>query len=646
MSSILGNAEIAGNIRASVRNNRENFKRSGICNPHATYYGETISVLGETIQQYSTQEPPALRAYPCESPRVTSIIFAILHLLDPPVYNVKILKNVLALGLDECYKLAIICYLKYSNHLSFFLQEGYTMKTYVRISVMIAILLVLGVSLSLAQVTPPPKALMNLEAKTQIRESSPFNFPRGFLENQGQPPTLAPGALKTRLKEQAPISWDWRTGGGGTAVKDQGPWPTCWIFASVGDVESKIKLKESPPSDPDYSEMDILEGIAEGTRPPADPLAGGNPREAANHFSRYACLDETDNPYSTAGVFPVSPVSNYWNPPKGTPLKVATEWHDLGNMDSIGQVTLLKNIIHTAGPVTASVRIDTIDTWATGVTGPGVLFSSFNWNSDWVVPYLPETLPTDHSILIIGWDDNKPWYGGGGTGAWLVKNSWGTAWGAPSADAGYFYIAYGSARIGAQAGYYPRTGLSDHDSSEILLHYDEFGSWGAAGWTGVYDIYMLNVFTPPDHGRISAVDFWATYQNLEYDIRIYDSWSDTSSSPTALLGSAAGALADAGYYSIPIDPPAKVHSGDDIYVMIRVREKTGTYHGLIPYEVDASDTGYNWLWFTNTKQSETNKSYARFDTGSGWAGMNPLGDVGVRARFIPPISEVEDWTKY
>lgn len=42
----------------------------------------------------------------------------------------------------------------------------------------------------------------------------------------------------------------------------------------------------------------------------------------------------------------------------------------------------------------------------------------------------------NHTVLIIGWDDNKQ--------AWLVKNSWGTGWG----ENGYVWIGYGIGGIG------------------------------------------------------------------------------------------------------------------------------------------------------------------------------------------------------
>ena len=76
---------------------------------------------------------------------------------------------------------------------------------------------------------------------------------------------------------------------------------------------------------------------------------------------------------------------------------------------------------------------------------------SVNYASSEVEPYFNvetfayynnESVPSDHAVAIVGWDDNysadnflitPP-----GDGAWIVKNNWGSNWG----DEGYFHISY------------------------------------------------------------------------------------------------------------------------------------------------------------------------------------------------------------
>ena len=80
----------------------------------------------------------------------------------------------------------------------------------------------------------------------------------------------------------------------------------------------------------------------------------------------------------------------------------------------------------------------------------------------------------NHSVFLVGWDDSL--VHAGGTGAWIVKNSWGTSWGGTcgyGASGGYFYIAYGSASIGMYSSVIREYMVTD-DSFSVLSH-DEGG---------------------------------------------------------------------------------------------------------------------------------------------------------------------------
>ncbi len=68
----------------------------------------------------------------------------------------------------------------------------------------------------------------------------------------------------------------------------------------------------------------------------------------------------------------------------------------------------------------------------------------------------------NHGVVIVGWDDSMC----DGTGAWFVKNSWGTGWG----DEGVAYMKYGTCNIGRDAQWF------EYSDSPVTqhLHYGFF----------------------------------------------------------------------------------------------------------------------------------------------------------------------------
>lgn len=84
----------------------------------------------------------------------------------------------------------------------------------------------------------------------------------------------------------------------------------------------------------------------------------------------------------------------------------------------------------------------------------GVLSTAIAANGDWdvyrggVMPYRRLTAyDVNHEVTIVAWDDAKSVPGTSTKGAFLIRNSWSTAWG----DRGYAWVGYGSHQIGTEA---------------------------------------------------------------------------------------------------------------------------------------------------------------------------------------------------
>ena len=388
---------------------------------------------------------------------------------------------------------------------------------------------------------------------------------------------------KSALGQLAPAdSWDWRMMNGVTPVKNQNPYGTCWAFATVGDLESKLLIGESTTYD--LSELNIV-----ACNPVSNSCnAGGNAWMSTNYLTLLGSVLESCDPYPGACPSPacVNPACAFRDR--------VTGWKLIPN-----DVTSIKNAIMTYGPV---------------FTGMYASFPGFStYNGTGCLTYAG-TEAQNHAVLIVGWDDALC----GGTGGWIVKNSWGTAWG----DDGYFYIAYGSARIGENVSVL--TGFKDYDAAEKIYHYDEWGWWVSVGW-GDGDDYALVEFTPADEGcRLTAVDAWAVWAPTIISVNIYDDFNGSSPSNLLMGPIYYSSATEAGYYSIPLPAPLAVEQGDPVYIVVRF--VTPGYAYPIPCD-DSGPMETNKSWVSSTGAAGT---WAALDNGS-----YMMADAGIRARIEP-----------
>jgi len=374
-----------------------------------------------------------------------------------------------------------------------------------------------------------------------------------------------------------PVAWDWRINGGVTAVKNQGACGSCWAFAAMGDFESKVLIQQS--LNYDFSEENLKECNYWGHN-----CGGGHAWSATNHFTREGVVLEACDPYHAYKT-------GNCNQTCGK-IKQVTGWRLLPN-----DVTAIKQAVYQYGPVYTLIY----------ASFPG--FSTYDGS---YCLYYTGTEAPNHAVLIVGWDDNMTH--AGGQGAWIVKNSWGTSWGAN----GYFYIAYGSARIGEGSCYYQSYKHYDYlEMLGTLYSYDEAGWYDNWGWGSPNNVaYGLVKFIANKDECINAVDFWAVDDNMTYDIYIYDSFDGTNVS--GLLHSQSGSCSLAGYYSVDLTSPVWVKKGDDFVVVIKF-----------------TCSGYYWpVPCDSFAPIEANKCYMSLSGGSGsWLNMASYArDVSIRAR--------------
>jgi C1A family cysteine protease len=209
-----------------------------------------------------------------------------------------------------------------------------------------------------------------------------------------------------------PSVWDWREMNGVTPVKDQHSpqrCGSCYAFAACAQLESFIKIYDG--RNEDLSEQQVL-SCHNPISFPVGGCLGGTVDRAYNLFMDPGAVSETCMVYQALD--------------DEVPCREdVCAIH--GRISGFSLVSPDENSLKLAllsGPVWVGMYIDTdFRNYGSGC------FS-------FTTPPNPLT-EINHAMLCVGWVDVMC---GDGAGAWIVKNSFGTAWG----DSGYVYVRFGT----------------------------------------------------------------------------------------------------------------------------------------------------------------------------------------------------------
>jgi inhibitor of cysteine peptidase len=229
-------------------------------------------------------------------------------------------------------------------------------------------------------------------------------------------------SLFTGAVSSLPAYKNWCDEGDCTPIRDQGSCGSCWAFSVVGALESAI-LKTDGVSR-DLSEQYLVSCNGYGYS-----CAGGS------YPAHYYHQNAIPSGESSAGAvyetnFPYTATDSSCN----TTLQPHAHHERINSWSYVSYSTpttaQIKQAILDHGPISASICAGNNFQNYKG----GVLSASDNTCS----------YGTNHAIVLVGWDDSK-----GTSGAWRLRNSWGTHWG----ESGYMWIAYGVSAVGSDANY-------------------------------------------------------------------------------------------------------------------------------------------------------------------------------------------------
>ncbi len=378
-----------------------------------------------------------------------------------------------------------------------------------------------------------------------------------------------------------PASYDLRTQGKLTPVKNQNPYSTCWAFASLASLESGLL-----PGQPwDFSENHLVRWSGFDSAPQSPYDHGGNATKATAYLARWqGPVNEADSPYPDPSTPSVLPVQKHvqevlFLPPRANKL----------DNDNI------KGALMTYGAVAASVY------W-------NDLYFSAATNSY----YYAGGSSTNHGVAIVGWDDNYDknrftWTSGSpsSNGAFIVRNQWGNTWG----EGGYFYLSYYDNSLGFFRVFNNAEATTNFGR---VYQFDPLGWVGEAGY-GTTTAWFANVFTAQASESLAAVSFYTTDVNAAYEVYVKTNFSG-SSFVGPLVRS--GNFTTPGYHTVSFSPPVSVTAGNRFCVAVKMT----TPNDNNPIPLEGAVAGYS-----SSASSGPGQSYIS-QFGTSWTDITTLPD--------------------
>lgn len=333
-----------------------------------------------------------------------------------------------------------------------------------------------------------------------------------------------------------------------------------------------------------------------------------------------------------------------------------------------------------------------------GIYGAQLMSDYYNNDTGAIYCDDSDTCKMNHSVLIIGWDDNydktnfNESHRPTNNGAWIIKNSWGTrleyslsemkaiifikfesecienGWNSASeipddvakemftqsgytiendkaileiGDKGFMYVSYEDVNI-----YYDLTGIikaSDTVDYKNIYQYNEFGQNVALGTKGSAKLYLANVFEKQTTEKEYLTQV-SIYAPETYTCKVYVNPNGSSKAQEDLqeveLEAGETEIFDAGYHTLEFSKPVEIKS-DNFVVVVEIQ---GTREDSVYYALESNQTEMEMF---NVVKVENGKCFASFSLeDNDWTDLSTLdsykGDSTIKAFSVLEDTSLKD----
>jgi len=376
-------------------------------------------------------------------------------------------------------------------------------------------------------------------------------------------------SLSAEVTETLPASFDLRSQGLVSSIKNQKNYGMCWTFSAMHSLENKL-ISRNP--DIDLSEWYLAYyayspkfGFPLALNTDMDDVF----QQGGNYYMMLPMLTSWTGPVSEE-AFPFDDRSVLNPDAEWDEIREKTEYHvsdteyfnyDITDENFSAQLEAVKQAVRNGNALSMSY-------YNKNQYYNSRNYAYYNSTGD-------KTGGTYHAVSIVGWDDNfsadnfsqSP----GKDGAWLIKNSWGKDWG----DNGYFWISYYDPTM-LEFYYLNAEPFEKHDK---IYQHDDYGFWTAFSVTASdTSAYIANVFTAEKDTYLTSVMLCTAMPEESYNIWIYTNPTRSSNPASGKISAVTtGTLENSGYHTVDLTEPIFLQEGDKFSIVAKLSGNVGQH---------------------------------------------------------------------